>query len=100
MSLVYRAAKAPWFAFDEVRLSSCFQYSASTMRLIKLTFFLTTLVASNAFVPHFAFTKPQTARFSSESAVEAPSITAEELEVMMSEWDTPLIVDAYATWCV
>ena len=29
----------------------------------------------------------------------APCITGEELEVMMSEWDTPLVIDAYATWC-
>lgn len=70
------------------------------MRMINFTFFLAILVASNAFVPHLAFTKSSTALFSSESAVEAPSITGEELEVMMSEWDTPLIVDAYATWFV
>jgi hypothetical protein len=68
--------------------------------MFKLTFFLAIIVASNAFVPQFAFTKSPTALFSSESAVEAPSITGEELEVMMSEWDTPLIVDAYATWFV
>jgi hypothetical protein len=68
--------------------------------MIKVTFFLAILAASNAFVPQVAFPKPHTALFTSESAVEAHSITGEELEVMMSEWDTPLIVDAYATWYV
>lgn len=29
----------------------------------------------------------------------APSVSGEELEVMLTEWDLPLVVDAYATWC-
>mmetsp|Transcript_15899 Transcript_15899/g.28905 ORF Transcript_15899/g.28905 Transcript_15899/m.28905 type:complete len:180 (-) Transcript_15899:111-650(-) len=29
----------------------------------------------------------------------APLVTGEELELMMTEWDEPLVVDAYATWC-
>jgi thiol-disulfide isomerase/thioredoxin len=29
----------------------------------------------------------------------APLVTGEELEMMLTEWDTPLVVDAYATWC-
>lgn len=29
----------------------------------------------------------------------APSVTGEELEVMLTEWELPLVVDAYATWC-
>ena len=28
----------------------------------------------------------------------APMITGEELELMMQDWDTPLVIDAYATW--
>ena len=28
----------------------------------------------------------------------APQVTGEELEMMLQEWDTPLVVDAYATW--
>jgi hypothetical protein len=28
----------------------------------------------------------------------APLVTGEELELMMTEWDEPLVVDAYATW--
>ena len=29
----------------------------------------------------------------------AKSVTGEELEKMLQEWDTPLVIDAYATWC-
>lgn len=29
----------------------------------------------------------------------AQSVSGEELELMMEAWDTPLVVDAYATWC-
>mmetsp|Transcript_3464 Transcript_3464/g.7689 ORF Transcript_3464/g.7689 Transcript_3464/m.7689 type:complete len:190 (+) Transcript_3464:145-714(+) len=29
----------------------------------------------------------------------APMVTGAELEAMLQEWDTPLVVDAYATWC-
>jgi hypothetical protein len=30
----------------------------------------------------------------------AKQVTGEELEVMLTEWDQPLVVDAYATWYV
>ena len=58
------------------------------------------LVTANAFIPFMVSrTKSPTVLFASESAaLAAPSITGAELEVMMSEWDTPLVIDAYATW--
>lgn len=28
----------------------------------------------------------------------AKHVTGEELELMLTEWDQPLVVDAYATW--
>jgi hypothetical protein len=28
----------------------------------------------------------------------AKQVTGEQLEKMLQEWDTPLVVDAYATW--
>ena len=28
----------------------------------------------------------------------APVVTGEELEMMLQEWEEPLVVDAYATW--
>mmetsp|Transcript_20105 Transcript_20105/g.47267 ORF Transcript_20105/g.47267 Transcript_20105/m.47267 type:complete len:200 (-) Transcript_20105:260-859(-) len=36
---------------------------------------------------------------SSTETKAAPQVTGEELELMLQEWDTPLVVDAYATWC-
>jgi hypothetical protein len=30
----------------------------------------------------------------------AQMVTGEELELMLTEWDLPLVVDAYATWYV
>jgi len=29
----------------------------------------------------------------------APLVTGAELEVMLTEWDEPIVIDAYATWC-
>ena len=37
--------------------------------------------------------------FSTEEKA-APIVTGEELEKMLTEWDEPLVVDAYATWYV
>jgi hypothetical protein len=39
-----------------------------------------------------------TTMLSAEKA--APLVTGEELEKMLTEWDQPLVVDAYATWYV
>ena len=35
-------------------------------------------------------------RASTEKA--APSVTGEELEIMLTEMEQPIVVDAYATW--
>ncbi|VEU38075.1 unnamed protein product [Pseudo-nitzschia multistriata] len=34
-----------------------------------------------------------------EEVKSAPKVSGEELEVMLQDWDTPLVIDAYATWC-
>jgi hypothetical protein len=36
--------------------------------------------------------------FATEEVKVAKQVTGEELEMMMAEWDMPLVVDAYATW--
>jgi thioredoxin len=66
--------------------------------MIKAVLLLALAATSNAFAPFVAKRTP-TALFSASSDVAAPCISGEELEVMMSEWDTPLVIDAYATWC-
>ena len=35
-----------------------------------------------------------------EEVKAAPNVNGEELELMLQEWDTPLVIDAYATWYV
>ncbi len=63
---------------------------------------LLNLVGTQAFV-QTAFTDRNVAsRISSLFATEekvAKEVNGEELELMLTEWETPLIVDAYATWC-
>mmetsp|Transcript_65275 Transcript_65275/g.73109 ORF Transcript_65275/g.73109 Transcript_65275/m.73109 type:complete len:188 (+) Transcript_65275:94-657(+) len=34
-----------------------------------------------------------------EGINSAPMVTGEQLEMMLTEWDSPLVIDAYATWC-
>ena len=36
----------------------------------------------------------------SDGVKAAPAVTGEQLEMMLQEWDTPLVIDAYATWYV
>jgi hypothetical protein len=33
-----------------------------------------------------------------EETKAAPLVSGEELEIMLTEWDQPLVVDAYATY--
>jgi hypothetical protein len=40
------------------------------------------------------------ALFMTDDVKAAPMVTGEELEMMLTEWDLPLVVDAYATWYV
>mmetsp|Transcript_7426 Transcript_7426/g.11742 ORF Transcript_7426/g.11742 Transcript_7426/m.11742 type:complete len:185 (-) Transcript_7426:282-836(-) len=40
-----------------------------------------------------------TSLFMTDEVKAAPMVTGEELEMMLTEWDLPLVVDAYATWC-
>ena len=58
------------------------------------------LSIGNSFV---VTTTPQTTqrrRIAQLSMAEkaAPNVSGEDLEKMLTEWDQPLVVDAYATW--
>jgi len=65
------------------------------------------IAVSTAFAPaHYGrhVHSLQTARRSESSLKSteekaAPMVTGEELELMMTDWDEPLVVDAFATWC-
>jgi hypothetical protein len=43
-------------------------------------------------------TRFSTQRQMAEGEKVAKQVTGEELEQMLQEWDTPLVIDAYATW--
>jgi hypothetical protein len=42
----------------------------------------------------------KTALFMTDEVKAAQIVTGGELELMLTEWDLPLVVDAYATWYV
>ena len=55
---------------------------------------------AHAFLPANAPSRqPWNLKMAEEAeAKEAKVVSGEELEVMLTEWDSPLVVDAYATW--
>lgn len=57
-------------------------------------------IGTNAFTTNSGLHKSQS-RLSSSLYAEkvAKEVTGAELEVMLQEWDQPLLLDAYATWC-
>jgi hypothetical protein len=64
------------------------------------------LVAAWCLTSAEAFATPSTSRttsrishlFMTDEVKAAPMVSGEELEMMLTEWDQPLVVDAYATW--
>jgi hypothetical protein len=50
--------------------------------------------AASSFIPLAA----AAAADDSGEVKSAKQVTGEELEMLMSDWDLPLVVDAYATW--
>jgi hypothetical protein len=57
------------------------------------------LSLAGAFAPHASLERrvPSALPMAEEGAAAA-MVTGEELEMMLTEWDQPLVVDAYATW--
>ncbi len=70
-------------------------------QLISTIFGLGYLVGTQGFVQPAVKTFTAKRSFSLSAADEkiAKEVNGEELEMMLTEWDTPLVVDAYATWC-
>lgn len=82
------------------------------MRSDLLVAILATASAASAFVPHHASTEFSICRsnlmrrtFTRASALKmindtkcARSVNGEELELVLQQWELPLVVDAYATW--
>mmetsp|Transcript_3014 Transcript_3014/g.8597 ORF Transcript_3014/g.8597 Transcript_3014/m.8597 type:complete len:168 (+) Transcript_3014:125-628(+) len=59
------------------------------------------LSVASAFAPVQLSPRQSLSLFMAEEAEakEAKLVSGEELEVMLTEWDEPLVLDAYATWC-
>ena len=65
--------------------------------------FLALINVTIAFAPTNTFQHQKQHQSSSnlymaEEDAKAPMVTGEELELMLTEWDQPLVIDAYATW--
>lgn len=66
--------------------------------MLRTTLFsLLTLVAHAFVAPRTAF---RSSRLAATEEKAAPIVTGAELEMMLEDWEAPLVVDAYATWCV
>mmetsp|Transcript_22559 Transcript_22559/g.31489 ORF Transcript_22559/g.31489 Transcript_22559/m.31489 type:complete len:176 (-) Transcript_22559:207-734(-) len=75
------------------------------MKSMSLSMLIGTMAfaTSNAFAPVGntpSFVHSQSRLFAEGGEEKAaPMVTGAELEIMLTEWDQPLVVDAYATWC-
>lgn len=64
---------------------------------------LSVLNGSTAFVsvcPQLASSRESTHLFAEGEAVAGPLVSGEELEVILTDLEKPLVIDAYATWSV
>lgn len=65
-------------------------------------FSLSLFTTVSGFAPLSLFNSPKISSplFMAEDEKAAPLVSGEELEMMLTEWEQPLVVDAYATWYV
>ena len=72
---------------------------------VLFNFFVWAIIGVNAFTSPKLKTNVGSVAFPSRAGTAlnaekfAKEVTGAELEVMLTEWDQPLILDAYATWC-
>jgi hypothetical protein len=71
--------------------------TTATMNSI-LLLLATLLSCSSAFAPAAVSTRTSFTLSMVEETKAAPLVSGEELEIMLTEWDQPLVVDAYATY--
>lgn len=75
-------------------MTSLTNYIVATIALIVIS-------SSAAFTAMPTKTVRSTNLYMADGEVKAaPSVSGEELEVMFQDWDTPMVIDAYATWYV
>ncbi len=75
---------------------------ASLSNYIIATIALIVISSSAAFtaIPTRQVTRSTNLYMADGEVKAAPSVSGEELEVMFQDWDTPMVIDAYATWYV
>lgn len=128
VALVAPSLRRPDSAFLDTVTNTvhfCFRSASGTMATLPLLFLLvlvaiaSTATTTEAFLigpgsraivgsSSLARVPPSSSSSSSSSTVRlaateekaAPLVSGADLEVMLTEWDQPLVVDAYATWCV
>ena len=61
---------------------------------------LALLQGSMAFVAVATFSRQSTRLFAEEAAKAGPLVSGEELELLLTNLEQPLVIDAYATWLV
>ena len=68
----------------------------------KILFLLSLISFSGAFSPNgLSSLRPSASKLfmgEEDENKAAPLVSGEDLEVMLTEWDQPLVIDAYATW--
>ena len=73
-------------------------YKFTAMELLPVLLLIALIAYSNAFAPsHNVFYHVGTQLLMAEADAAAPLISGADLEMMLTEWDQPLVVDAYAT---
>ena len=60
---------------------------------------LVLLQGTLAFVPLAPRGQQSTRLFAEDVEKAAPLVSGEELELILTELEQPLVIDAYATWC-
>ena len=68
----------------------------------KILFLLSLISFAGAFSPNgLSSLRPSASKLfmgEEDENKAAPLVSGEDLEVMLTEWDQPLVIDAYATW--
>jgi hypothetical protein len=66
--------------------------------IVSVVFIPTTTAFTTSLSNNNNHRRVSTTLFLADEVKAAPMVTGEELEMMLTEWDLPLVVDAYATW--
>lgn len=75
--------------------------SIQVMNSILVLFTLLSITEAFTSISGISTSRPSESKLfmgTDEETKAAPLVSGEDLEMMLTEWDQPLVVDAYATW--